>query len=82
MSENKPWKFKNFPFSNLWWKESKKLPKTLKKQLYIKYKKDIDKRKFDDGAFRYCFGSKIYQLYNDFIIKLNNIIKKLLRRNK
>ncbi len=76
ISEKKPWIYKNFPFANLWWKETKKLPKEIKKQINEKYRKNLKNDKFDDGAFKYMFGSKIYQFYVNISIKLRLLFKK------
>lgn len=72
----KPWNFKNFPFANLWWKETKKLPKVLKKELNNKYLSKIDKRKFDYNFYKYYFGSKPYKLWVKTMIKIKGIFQK------
>ncbi len=76
VTDKKPWLYKNFPFSNLWWKEVKKLPKVIKKEVYAKYKRNLKKDKFDDGAFKFMFGSKIYQFFIKTRIKLNTVFNK------
>ncbi len=69
-SPYKPWLYKNFPFSNLWWKETKNLPKEIRKVINAKYKRNLKNDKFDNGAFKFMFGSKIYQFFVKLKIKM------------
>ena len=78
ISEYKPWKYINFPFAKVWWKETKKLPKKIKKEIDEKYKKNLRKDKFKDGAIKFMYGSKMYRIF----IRIKNKMFKIVYGEK
>ena len=62
----KPWKIKNLPLSNLWWKTVKTLPTDIKKEI---------KNKYGNKPIIYFVGRHIPYKGIDYLIKASQLIK-------